>query len=126
MASNIDASKPISGTPTTASVRANFAEAKSEIEALQLAVPLMAVRTITQDMIDAGTLTIDFPFTVQGALVQTLRVGEPQPLGTWVTSGSTVTVNLVTPFVYENRDVVTILACGSVLPEPHVEIGGGD
>lgn len=35
MASAIDATKPVAGTPTTASVRANFAAAKSEIEALQ-------------------------------------------------------------------------------------------
>lgn len=35
MASSIDATKPVSGTPTTASVRANFSAAKSEIEALQ-------------------------------------------------------------------------------------------
>ena len=35
MTSAIDITKPASGTPTTASVRANFASAKSEIEALQ-------------------------------------------------------------------------------------------
>jgi len=35
MASNIDITKPIAGTPTTQSVRDNFAAAKSEIESLQ-------------------------------------------------------------------------------------------
>lgn len=35
MASSIDATKPISGTPTTQSVRDNFSAAKSEIETLQ-------------------------------------------------------------------------------------------
>lgn len=35
MTSAIDATKPVFGTPTTASVRANFSAAKSEIEALQ-------------------------------------------------------------------------------------------
>jgi hypothetical protein len=35
MASNIDPTKPVTGTPTTVSVRDNFAFAKSEIEALQ-------------------------------------------------------------------------------------------
>lgn len=35
MTSQIDATKPIQGTPTTESVRANFAAAKQEIEALQ-------------------------------------------------------------------------------------------
>jgi hypothetical protein len=37
MSSAIDATKPVTGTPTTQSVRDNFAAAKSEIEALQLA-----------------------------------------------------------------------------------------
>jgi len=37
MASSIDASVPVEGSPTTASVRAQFATAKSEIEALQAA-----------------------------------------------------------------------------------------
>ena len=35
MASSINAAQPVFGTPTTASVRANFAAAKAEIEALQ-------------------------------------------------------------------------------------------
>lgn len=35
MTSLIDPTKPVAGTPTTASVRANFAAAKTEIEALQ-------------------------------------------------------------------------------------------
>jgi hypothetical protein len=35
MASAIDTTKPIEGTPTTASVRTNFSHAKTEIEALQ-------------------------------------------------------------------------------------------
>lgn len=37
MTSSIDATKPVTGTPTTASVRANFQAAKDEIEALQTA-----------------------------------------------------------------------------------------
>lgn len=38
MTSAIDITKPVTGEPTTASVRANFATAKSEIEALQSSV----------------------------------------------------------------------------------------
>lgn len=38
MASTIDPTKPTTGSPTTASVRENFAHAKTEIEALQAAV----------------------------------------------------------------------------------------
>ncbi len=43
MTSAIDPAKPISGTPTTASVRANFGAAKSEIEALQAAIASLEV-----------------------------------------------------------------------------------
>lgn len=35
MASNIDITKPVAGSPTTSSVRDNFSAAKTEIEALQ-------------------------------------------------------------------------------------------
>ncbi len=35
MSSNIDATKPVAGNPTTQSVRDNFSAAKIEIEALQ-------------------------------------------------------------------------------------------
>ncbi len=38
MTSSIDPTKPVAGTPTTASVRSNFAAAKAEIEALQATV----------------------------------------------------------------------------------------
>lgn len=38
MASTIDPTKPTTGSPTTASVRENFAHAKTEIEELQAAV----------------------------------------------------------------------------------------
>ena len=37
MASAIDITLPVTGSPTTSSVRANFSTAKTEIEALQLA-----------------------------------------------------------------------------------------
>lgn len=42
MASSINAANPVTGAPTTASVRANFSAAKSEIEALQDAQALKA------------------------------------------------------------------------------------
>lgn len=47
MSSNIDATKPVAGTPTTQSVRGNFAAAKAEIEALQAG--LAAVQSGKQD-----------------------------------------------------------------------------
>lgn len=46
MASSIDVTKPVSVNPTTASVRANFAFAKDEIETLQ---------TGKQDTLVSGT-----------------------------------------------------------------------
>jgi hypothetical protein len=42
MASAIDATKPVAGSPTTASVRANFATAASEITALQATATVLA------------------------------------------------------------------------------------
>jgi hypothetical protein len=45
MSSAIDATKPVTGTPTTQSVRDNFAAAKSEIEALQMAKVLRIAST---------------------------------------------------------------------------------
>jgi hypothetical protein len=55
MASAIDATLPVFGTPTTASVRSNFLVAKNEITALQAAVPPGA-NTMTAG-ISAGGLT---------------------------------------------------------------------
>jgi hypothetical protein len=46
MASAIDATKPVAGTPTTQSVRDNFATAKSEITALQAAAPTWTVGSV--------------------------------------------------------------------------------
>lgn len=55
MASAIDATKPVAGTPTTASVRANFAAAKSEIEALQAEAVLAWVPvTFLNSWVDYG------------------------------------------------------------------------
>ena len=48
MASSIDATKPVEGSPTTASVRSNFLAAKAEIEALQ-AVGITAVSALDVD-----------------------------------------------------------------------------
>lgn len=43
MTSAIDATKPVQGTPTTASVRANMLTAKNEISALQASLALAVV-----------------------------------------------------------------------------------
>lgn len=46
MASAIDDTKPTMGNPTTQSVRANFAAAKAEIEALQAQLAARAITTV--------------------------------------------------------------------------------
>jgi hypothetical protein len=53
MASSIDAANPTSGSATTASVRTNFSNAKSEIEALQTAVA-STTGTVTTGTIELG------------------------------------------------------------------------
>ncbi len=53
MASSIDPTKPIVGTPTTASVRDNFAAAKAEIEALQAQVASIIATFQTRAIITA-------------------------------------------------------------------------
>lgn len=59
MTSAIDITKPASGTPTTASVRANFASARAEIEALQAA----------QQALQAATQPLDATLTALAALL---------------------------------------------------------
>lgn len=54
MASSINAANPVSGNPTTASVRANFSAAKSEIETLQTDV---AAKANTASPTFTGTAT---------------------------------------------------------------------
>ena len=59
MASSIDATKPISGNPTTASVRSNFSAAKTEIETLQ-GITVTAASGLT----GGGTLSASFSLNV--------------------------------------------------------------
>jgi len=66
MASAIDATKPVFGSPTTASVRANFAAAKSEIEALQVATFALTVSTAIAGDPD--------PITLPGTIGATVSV----------------------------------------------------
>lgn len=86
MTSAIDTSKPVSGTPTTASVRANFAAAASEITALQAATaalpasyqPLDATLTALAAVITAANKLIyatgadTFSTTDLSAFIRTL------------------------------------------------------
>lgn len=62
MASSIDITKPITGNPTTQSVRDNFSSAKTEIEALQtdkadLASPTFTGTVTAADLTATGTVT---------------------------------------------------------------------
>lgn len=60
MASNIDTTKPVAGTPTTASVRANFASAKDEIEALQNAYAEGTFTATVGNCTTAPTITLSY------------------------------------------------------------------
>lgn len=60
MTSLIDATKPIAGTPTTQSVRDNFAAAKSEIEAMQIRYPQIGFIDLND------TATTGSPISVPG------------------------------------------------------------
>ena len=62
MASAIDPSKPIVGTPTTASVRDNFAAAKAEIEALQ-----GQLSALIDSFANPAIITAEFPPGVENA-----------------------------------------------------------
>lgn len=55
MSSTIDVTKPVTGSPTTASVRSNFAAAKSEIEALQTGKQDSGSYALTTTNLTAGT-----------------------------------------------------------------------
>ena len=65
MPSLIDATLPVAGAPTTASVRANFATAKSEIDALQLASASSGSRTYgTVETIGRALNSLDIGRTI--------------------------------------------------------------
>lgn len=113
MASNINATYPIQGRPTTASVRSNFAYAKSEIEALQ---------TKTDSVINVksygavGDGTTDDTAAIQAAIDAAETAGGGQlafPPGTYsLTDTLTITesnVVLVGAGADTNHDIGTAL-----------------
>jgi len=63
MASSIDVTKPVAGSPTTASVRDNFSYAKTEIEALQTDKADLSGGTFT------GTVNLTATFQIDGVAV---------------------------------------------------------
>lgn len=82
MTSAIDATKPIAGTPTTQSVRDNFAAAKSEILALQAVDLLLA--PLAAPSFTGG-------ITIAGGIKQAEGANAKQGVATLV--AGTVTVN---------------------------------
>ncbi len=99
MPSAIDPAVPVAGTPTTQSVRDNFAAAKSEIEALQLiSAQLLAGFTITTSRAD-GTETIALA-TLAGdapSAANPIRIGFYDDLGAFtaltLTAAPTITLS---------------------------------
>ncbi len=97
MASSIDATKPVSGSPTTSSVRSNFSAAESEINALQVLAPVAAGHIIsdgsgTQSVADCvGTTSVTISGTtflvvlsaaVAGANTMIITFGQGAGVGT--------------------------------------------
>lgn len=74
MASSINTANPVTGSPTTASVRANFSAAKSEIEALQtdkadLASPTFTGTVTAASITASGTVNYTGTFQIGGVAV---------------------------------------------------------
>lgn len=114
MASTIDTTKPVSGSPTTLSVRDNFAAAKTEIEALQtdkanLAAPALTGSATAVNLSVSGTLNAAGVLQVGGVAVtataaelnfvdgvtsniQTQLNGK-QPTGSYLTGNQTITLS---------------------------------
>jgi hypothetical protein len=82
MASNIDPTKPVAGTPTTSSVRANFQAAKDEIEALQSDVAGKANLAGGQNLTGGFTTTVhDFGSVSSGSITPNPSDGAHQKVG---------------------------------------------
>lgn len=79
MASNIDITKPVQGNATTASVRANFAAAKTEIEALQTSAAANTAAATMQTLYPIGSLYLSTLATNPNTLLG---------FGTWAAFGS--------------------------------------
>lgn len=79
MASSIDITKPITGNPTTQSVRDNFSAAKTEIEALQtdkadLASPTFTGTLTAANLTATGTVTFTGATVADGGSVTTVDI----------------------------------------------------
>lgn len=127
MTSAIDATKPIAGTPTTESVRANFLAAKNEIEALQsfdsaLMHPLVpfvrrgaASMHIAGDI--AGTALTTLALTALRCYLIPFTVGKALPVSQLMASVTTLLAGTGSLGIYANDPTGDIDNPGSKLFE---------
>ena len=107
MASTIDATKPIAGNPTTASVRDNFAAAKSEIEALQADVAAISAAAVP-DATESVKGIVELATSVEvNTGTDTVRAITPAGLEAWTGSTQVTQVGTITSGTWNGAAIGT-------------------
>ena len=99
MASSIDAANPVSGNPTTLSVRANFTAAKSEIEALQAGTSIATATATSQGVVELATIAETNTGT------DAARAVTPDALDGWTGSVQLTTTGVLASLVATTADI---------------------
>lgn len=118
MASSIDATKPVSGSPTTQSVRDNFSAAKSEIEALQASTA--AASTTSSGIVELAT-TAETQTGTDTARVPSVAAATASFLTKYAavnvvpdTTDTLADADLGTDIVYTSASAVTVTVPGTL------------
>jgi len=129
MASAIDATKPVVGTPTTQSVRDNFAAAKTEIEVLQGAVGFADYSdTATTSTPIAVSPTTWTKLTNNGAGAQTLKKLPAGVTDLWNTSTNQLALSQLPLFsmVEARLDLVVTTSANNQVVQVRTSLAIGD
>lgn len=105
MASTIDATKPIAGNPTTASVRDNFTAAKSEIEALQADVAALSAGTVPDATTSVKGIVQLATNTEVNDGVNASKAVVPSSLEAWTGSAQIAQVGTITSGVWSGTTI---------------------
>lgn len=103
MPSNIDASKPITGNPTTQSVRDQFATAKSEISAIQAAMLSLDAYTKAQTDDKLLLITQNLQSAVGGFQLETVNIRNELAAGDATTTTIAAAANLLLQQDYQTK-----------------------